>query len=55
MGMLGEPGPDLLEREQALRPGAQQQRAGVAGLALGVPDVQPVDRPEAGFDRERHG
>jgi hypothetical protein len=51
MGMLGEPRPHLLEREQAFRPRAEQQSVIVVILALGEPDCQPVDDPELQQER----
>ncbi len=50
MGVFGEPDPGRVEREQALRPRAQQQGVIVAVLALGETDGQPVDRPELRLD-----
>ena len=50
MRPLGEPGPGRLEREQALRPRAQQEGVVVALPALGETDRQPVDCPELRLD-----
>ena len=50
MRVLGEPQPGRLEREQTLRPWAQQQGVIVAILALREADRQPVDRPELCLD-----
>src|ERR1700737_1257532 len=43
MGVLGQPRPDRLEGEQALRPRTEQQGVIVAVLAFGEADGQPVD------------
>ena len=50
MGVLGESRPGRFEREQALRPRAQQEGVIVPVLALGEADGQPVDRPELRLD-----
>src|ERR1700686_1343161 len=50
VGVLGQPRPGGLEREQAFRPRTQQQRVIVAGLALRVADRQPVDGPKVRLD-----
>ena len=47
--LLGESRPGRLEREQALRPGAQQEGV-IVPVALGEADRQPVDGPEPGPD-----
>jgi hypothetical protein len=44
VGVLGEPVPGRREGEQALGPRVQQQRVDVARGALGVADLQPVER-----------
>ena len=49
VGVLGEPRPRRLEREQALRPRAQQEGVVVPLLALGEADRQPIDGPELGW------
>src|SRR5271168_1484220 len=46
MGVLGQPRPDRLEGEQALRPRTEQQGVVVAVLAFGEVDGQPVDGSE---------
>jgi hypothetical protein len=51
VGALGEPQPRRLEREQALRPRAEQQGVIVTVAALGEPGGQPVDDPEPHLDR----
>jgi hypothetical protein len=55
--VFGERGPGRRVREQALRPGAQQDGVRVAVLALGVADRQPVDGADPGSDRgvQRNG
>ena len=50
MRVFGESRPHRLEREQALRPRAQQEGVIVPVLALGEADGQPVDRPELHLD-----
>ncbi len=46
MGVLGQTRPRRLEREQALRPRAQQESVIIPLLAFGEADRQPVDGPE---------
>jgi hypothetical protein len=50
-GVLGERGPDRRECVQAFRPGAgKQQRRLPRATAIGVPDLQSVDRSELRLD-----
>src|SRR5579883_3233773 len=46
VGVFGQSRPDRLEREQALRPGAQQEGVIVAIRAFGEANRQSVDGPE---------
>jgi len=48
--VLGKPGPHLLEREEALRPRAQENSRYVAGVAFGIPDRQAINLSDLGLD-----
>ena len=46
--VLGESGPHLLEREEALRPRAQENSRYVAGVAFGISDRQAINLSDLG-------
>src|SRR5207302_1691058 len=45
--VLGESGPHLLEREEALRPRAQENSRYVTGVTFGIPDRQAINLSES--------